>query len=253
MPLLLRQLRELGGECIELNSQAGLHEGLVVATQTIGVVRSWLSEAGVTVRSIGGYSDFAQRDDAALSEQLARLRNACELASELEVSIVRAFVGEPKAGLDLAEARARAADAFGKAATFAAELGVTLAIENHGQLMNDGPALASLVEEIGSPHVRLTLDSGNFCWAGHDLDQARVDYEAVLPYAVSVHIKDGVWTSEGFAFVPAGQGSLPIARLIDDLLSRAYEGPIYSEYEGTGDFRDGTRESIRFLRSALNR
>ncbi|MBA2298383.1 MAG: sugar phosphate isomerase/epimerase [Actinobacteria bacterium] len=251
LPRLLEQLRELGGECVELNSQPGLHDGLVVDARTIASVRAWVADSGIAVRSVGGYSDFAQIDGDALAAELTRLRRACELASELEVGIVRAFVGEPKASLELAEARSRAVDAFGQAAGFAADLGVTLAIENHGRLVNDGRALASLVEEIDSPQVKLTLDSGNFCWAGHDLDQVRDDYEAVLPHAVCVHIKDGVWTNEGFKFVPAGRGSLPIAQLIDDLRDRSYEGPIYSEYEGSGDFLGGTRESVSFLHSVL--
>ncbi len=253
LPRLLEELRELGGECVELNSRPGLHDGLVLEGRTISSVQAWANDSGIAIGSVGGYSDFAQVDDDALARELTRLRGACELASELEVGIVRAFVGEPKTGLDLAEARSRAVDAFGLAAVFAAELGVTLAIENHGRLLNDGRALASLVEEIDSPHVKLTLDSGNFSWAGRDLDQARDDFEAVLPHAVSVHIKDGVWTDEGFEFVPAGCGSLPIALLLDDLSTRSWVGPIYSEYEGAGDFLGGTRESVGFLRSALNR
>lgn len=250
-PLILERLQELGGECVELNSQPGLHDGLLSDGRAIASVREWSDAAGIAIRSVGGYSDFAQVDDDALAAQLARLRGACELASELEVGIVRAFVGEPKPGLELAEARRRAIDAFGRVAVFAAQLGVTLAIENHGNLMNDGRALAALVEEVDSPHVKLTLDSGNFAWAGHDLAQTCADYEAVLPHTVCVHIKDGVWTAEGFEFVPAGQGSLPIEQLIEDLRRCSYEGPIYSEYEGAGDFLEGTRASVGYLRSAL--
>ena len=73
----------------------------------------------------------------------------------------------------------------------------------------------------------------------------------LLPHAVSVHIENGVWTDEGFEFVPAGCGSFAIARLLDDLSTRSWV--IYSEYEGAGDFLGGTRESVGFLRSALNR
>ncbi len=253
LPQLLEQLRALGGECVELNGRPGQHDGLVIDAGAIASVRKWADDAGIAIGSVGGYCDFAQADDEALAIELRRLREACELASALEVGIVRAFVGEPKVGLELAEARLRAVDAFARAAVFAEELCVTLAIENHGNLMNDGRALAALVEEVDSPHVKLTLDSGNFAWAGHDLAQTCADYEAVLPHTVCVHIKDGVWTDGGFEFVPVGRGSLPIARLIDDLRSRSYRGPIYSEYEGSGDFLAGTRESVSFLRSVLNR
>ncbi len=253
LPRLLEELRGLGGECVELNGRPGQHDGLVIDAGAIASVRTWADDAGIAIRSVGGYSDFAQADEDVLAAELERLRGACELASALEVGIVRAFVGEPKVGLELAEARLQTIDAFGRAAVFAEELGVTLAIENHGNLMNDGRALVALVEEVDSPHVKLTLDSGNFAWAGHDLAQTCADYEAVLPHTVCVHIKDGVWTDEGFEFVPVGRGSLPIARLIDDLRTRSYRGPIYSEYEGSGDFLAGTRESVSFLRSVLNR
>ncbi|HXH87378.1 MAG TPA: sugar phosphate isomerase/epimerase family protein [Gaiellaceae bacterium] len=253
MPQLLEQLRALGGECVELNGRPGQHDGLVIDAGAFASVRTWADDAGIAIRSVGGYCDFAQTDDGALAIELRRLREACELASALEVGIVRAFVGEPKVGLGRADARLRAVDAFGRAAIFAEELGVTLAIENHGNLMNDGRALAALVEEVDSPHVKLTLDSGNFSWAGHDLAQTRADYEAVVPHTVCVHIKDGVWGPERFEFVPAGEGSLPVERLIDDLRRRSYDGPIYSEYEGAGDFLEGTRASIGFLRSILER
>jgi len=41
--------------------------------------------------------------------------------------------------------------------------------------------------------------------------------------------------------------------LIEDVRRRSYDGPIYSEYEGAGDFLEGTRASIGFLRSILER
>jgi len=68
----------------------------------------------------------------------------------------------------------------------------------------------------------------------------------LLPHAVSVHIENGVWTDEGFEFVPADCGSFAIARLLDDLSTRSWVGPIYSGYEGTSDFLGGTRESAGF-------
>jgi len=66
-----------------------------------------------------------------------------------------------------------------------------------------------------------------------------------------VHIKDGTWTDKGFAFVPAGEGQLPLAWLARRLAAQRYQGPIYSEYEGAGDFRESTRSSIAYLKEIV--
>ena len=64
--------------------------------------------------------------------------------------------------------------------------------------------LADLVRELDSPRVRLTIDTGNFAWAGHSPAQVEQDFAAMLPHTVNVHVKDGVWKDGGFTFVPAG-------------------------------------------------
>jgi len=254
LPEVFEQLRGMGGQCIELNSRVGLHDGLVLDSQTIPRVRSWARESGITIRSIGGYNDFVQREEGALRRERKRLLDACHIASEMGVGIVRAFTGEPKTGVAFEDVRTHIVDSFRQVAQQAEALGVTLAIENHGHAMNDGPQLARLVKDIGVPGVGLTLDTGNFCWAGHDVAQARLDFQAVLPYTLNVHVKDGLWrdgTLAGpeFEFVPAGEGELDLAWVLNQLVAQGYEGPVYSEYEGRGDFLAGTRLSIVYLRS----
>jgi len=128
---------------------------------------------------------------------------------------------------------------------------VTLGIENHGRLINDGPALVRLVDEIGADNLGFTIDTGNFAWAGHNPAQVRADFEAVAPRAVNVHIKDGVWTDGDFTFVTAGEGDLPLAWLIETLVTGGYNKTICSEYEGTGDFTECTAKSIAYLKATL--
>jgi sugar phosphate isomerase/epimerase len=83
----------------------------------------------------------------------------------------------------------------------------------------------------------------------------QADFEAVLPHIVSVHVKDGVWRAAAgeapwaFEFVPAGGGQLPLAAWLTTLAGRNYQGAVCSEYEGGGDFREGTRSSIAFLKT----
>jgi sugar phosphate isomerase/epimerase len=67
---------------------------------------------------------------------------------------------------------------------------------------------------------------------------------------VNVQVKDGAWRDGTFEFVALGDGDLLIARLVDRLTAQGYSGPISSEYEGAGDFREETRRSIAWLRAA---
>jgi sugar phosphate isomerase/epimerase len=249
----------MGGECIEINGNTERHHGIALNRDTIPQVLTWAGAAGLAIRSLSGYCDFAQTDSGALQAEIEQLMTTCRVAAEMGVPVVRAFTGDVKPGIDLATVRPNIIAGFRQACEQAQTLGVTLGIENHGRLINDGPALVALVQEVAavrgagadSHPLGFTLDTGNFAWAGHDAAQVEADFAAVLPYVVSLHIKDGVWTGDGFAFVPAGEGDLPLEALLRDLADSGYTGPVYSEYEGTGDFHEGTRKSVAYLKQIL--
>lgn len=246
---IFEQLSELGGECVEINGRPGRHAGLRLNRETSPQVVQWAKAAGLEITGISGYCDFAQIERQAIEAEIERLLASCRVASDMGVKIVRAFVGEPKAGYDFETFRPHIVGAFQQAAQEADRLGVTLGIENHGRLVNQGPALARLVADIAAPNLGVTIDTGNFCWAGHTLAQAEEDFKAVLPYVVNVHIKDGVWQAGEFKLVPAGQGELNIAALLAQLAEQGYQGAIQSEYEGPDDFLESTRHSIAYLKA----
>lgn len=252
LPAIFEQLAEMGGECIEINGNTQRHHGVTLDSATIPQVQQWAADAGLTIGSISGYCDFAQADAAALDAEIERLLVSCRVAAEMEVPVVRAFVGDVKPGVTLPAVRDNIVAAFRQACAQAAALGVTLGIENHGRLINDGPALAAMVKDVGAPNLGFTIDTGNFAWAGHDAAQVRADFAAVLPYIVNVHIKDGVWTEGGFPFVPAGEGELPLIWLLEQLAERGYQGMVSSEFEGAGDFVEGTRRSIAYLKRIVS-
>ena len=252
LPAALEQLVAIGGECVEINGNAERHHGIDLHDpEAPQQVLTWADETGLAVRSLSGYCDFAQTETGPLSDEVARLLGYCRVASRMQVPVVRAFVGDVRPGIALADVRANMVAAFKEATQEAAALDITLGIENHGHLINDGPALAELVDEVGADNLGFTLDTGNFAWAGHNLAQVRTDFEAVLPRVVNVHIKDGRWVDGGFVFVPAGEGELPLQELLEGLAARDYEGPVYSEYEGGGDVVEGTRRSIAFLKQEI--
>ena len=252
LPRVFEQIAAMGGECVEINGNTERHHGIVLDRATIPQVQRWAADAGLTIGSLSGYCDFALLDADALDAEIERLLVTCRTAVELGVPVVRAFSGDVKPGVTLEAVRPHIIAAFRKAAHAAESLGVTLGIENHGRLINDGPALAALVEEVGAPNLGFTIDTGNFAWAGHDAAQVRADFAAVLPRIVNVHIKDGVWTDKGFTFVPAGEGELPLAWLLQQLAGRDYSGMVCSEFEGASDFIEGTRRSVAYLKRVVS-
>lgn len=247
LPRIFTELAELGGRCVELNNRPGQHDDLAITGPAVGRVRRWAAEAGIAITSIAGYNDFAAPSGAALAAEVDRLLASCRLAAELGVAVVRSFVGEPRPGRTVTGMWPSIVGAFQDAAGRAGALGVTLAIENHGRLLNDGPALARLVGDIGASNVGCTLDTGNFSWAGHDLQDTWRDFDAVLPLAVNVHVKDVRWVAGAPTFVPAGTGEIGVATVLERLRAVGYTGAILSEYEGAPPFADGTAASIRFL------
>ncbi|HIC87906.1 MAG TPA: sugar phosphate isomerase/epimerase [Anaerolineae bacterium] len=249
LPQTLELAAGVGAECLELNTRPGVHQNLSFAPNNLNQIQTWVAGAGMMITSLGGYNDFAQVEREALEAQIEKLVDTCRLAADLGVPIVRAFAGDPKPGYTLADFWSGMVYAFQQVVHQIEPLGVTAAIENHGRLLNDGESLGRLVEEVGSAHVRLTLDTGNFCWAGHNTNVAQAYFDQLLPYVVSVHVKDGVWCGDTFHFVPAGQGELDLAQLMQALAVRGYNGPICSEFEGEGDFLRGTQASVAYLRS----
>jgi sugar phosphate isomerase/epimerase len=106
-------------------------------------------------------------------------------------------------------------------AKHAERLGMIIALENPGNgednlfnLANDG---LDLIKRIGSPHVRLNYDAGNT--VSHrpgEVDPAQ-DALIAMPACAHVHIKDVQTRSEGYFFVPLGEGEVGCTTILHAL------------------------------------
>ena len=248
---VFKQLAEMGGECIEINSRTQRHHQIGLTPDTVADIQDWAKEYDLTIGSLSGYSDFTYSDPQRHQAEIDNLVDVCRLANALEIPVVRAFTGDTRDGITAESVRSQVITSLKSVADYARSFGIIVALENHGRLFNDGPLLAGLLDEVNSDHIKITLDTGNFSWAGHNLDQTWADFRALLPHTANVHIKDGIWHGENFEFVAAGAGSLQIAKLTDELKASGYQGNIYSEYEGKGDFIANTRLSIAFLKETI--
>ena len=66
----------------------------------------------------------------------------------------------------------------------------------YGTVTNEPSFLERLFDGVGSEHLGLTLDTGNFYWFGHPLDDVYRLYEKFAPRAFHTHIKSIAYPEE---------------------------------------------------------
>jgi len=245
---VLAAARLAGCETMELNGRETVHQNLWAPPIDYLSVQRQIAASGIVVASLGGYCDFAQATDEALEEEVRGFLGYCDLARQMQIPIVRAFPGDERAGCTREALYPRIVAGFRAVAEGIEGWGVRVGIENHGRLLNDGDLLAGLIHDVGSPLVGITLDTGNFCWAGHSIDAAQRFFERLAPVTVSVHVKDGRFERGVWTLTPAGRGDIDLPDLLATLRAAGYDGPVQSEYEGEAPFLPATTESVAYLR-----
>jgi sugar phosphate isomerase/epimerase len=106
----------------------------------------------------------------------------------------------------------------------AERLGLIIALENPGtgednlfNLASDG---LELVNRIGSPYARLNYDAGNTVSHRPGQVNPALDALVAMPACAHVHLKDVQTRSDGYFFVPLGEGEVDCAAILQDLRKR---------------------------------
>jgi hypothetical protein len=169
----------------------------------------YLAEAdGVAVGlSWGARADLAYGDPAdALQGLVPWLRPAAELG----LPVLRVVVGGPARR---GEPSAALADALREACAAARDHGLTLALENHGDLT--AAQIERLLEQVGGD-LRVCFDTANALRIGDDVAAAA---RRLAPAIEILHLKDcaGSWDDPvaGPVSVPLGEGVIPVDDVLD--------------------------------------
>ena len=136
--------------------------------------------------------------------------------------------------------------ALREACRVAEDLGVTLAVENHGDF--DADALLRLIARIGSPNLRVTLDTGNLLTVGDDPVEGS---RKLAPFVAATHIKDLVRDagspagSPNYWCTPIGKGVVDIPPIVEHLRAAGYDGLLCIEIESRSpDWLETPEEEI---------
>ncbi|MCZ8523191.1 MULTISPECIES: sugar phosphate isomerase/epimerase family protein [Paenibacillus] len=227
-------------------------------------VRGALTEHRMQVAAVGASNNFSHPDPQRRREEVAEILSAVNLAEAFGARIVRVFAGDrPPDGYAFDEVKSWIVEGLREAAAAAAEKGIVLCLENHGIFAGKAAQVQAILDEVGSPYLRSTFDTGNFLLVGEDPSAA---LEALSPQVEHVHFKDFVpvdgsyegraytgLTGERFAGRIAGEGTIDLQGLIGRLHQDGYNGWLTVEYEGDDEQKHGAAGSIsnlaRILRS----
>lgn len=211
-------------------------------------VRLALADAGMRVPSIAvDGPNISQPDAAARTTHIETVKQWFHVARAIGADAIRVNSGGAIDASD--DDLARIVDAYRELAIAAEGTGVTLLIENHGGASANPANLRRFLEEVNSPWFRSCPDTGNFpdgSW--------REGVEAMLPYAVSTHIKVYAYGDDGVQpyFGHDGIDRTSNLREILTMLRNAdYRGPLCIEAGVEADQTEAARGAIAYVKRLL--
>jgi len=195
---------------------------------------------GLDVSGTSVGNDFCVVAGPERDKQMELVRTWVDHAAELDAPVIRIFAGRIPKGDSEEAAVARAIEGIKASLPYAAEKGVSLALENHGGITATPEQFLKLVRAIDAPNFGVNLDTGNFHTPDPYADIARI-----APYAINVQVKTEI-SREGKAKEEAD-----LARLVNILRETRYSGYVVLEYEAADDPMSAVPRHIKTLRGLI--
>ncbi len=194
-------------------------------------IRAALEDHGLSCAAIASPVFKCELDDqAAQRDHLDYLRSCIRIAKQLGTDIIRVFTFWKRGPAEPVWERVKRQ--FRPAIPIAEQEGVVLGIENeHSTYVATAAEAKQLIDEMGSPSVRVVWDPCNEVHAEEGITPYPDAYELVRPATVHVHVKDAVKDAETGKprLTPVGEGMIDWKGQLLDLLRAGYDGYISLE------------------------
>ncbi len=169
-----------------------------------------------------------------LEQEIESAMEWIDHAAAMGAPHIRFFAGTGKQLDEHPERMAEAVDAMKRCADRAAEHGIFLGIENHGNLRSE--QLLDIIHAVDHPWVGINLDTGNF-----RSEDPYADLVACAPYAVNVQVKVKMKRPDRSEY------EADFDRIADILRDADYQGFVILEYEEGRPYEEipAVAESLR--------
>jgi sugar phosphate isomerase/epimerase len=262
-PTIAEGLGDLGLRAVELQAERDCRalsldspgRATVDLSGDAGVeaLREQAAANGVTISAFMLGTDFNSAD---IGRELDWVTRMVRVAAALGVPALRIdAIMHGERELPLAERQAIFARGVREVLSRTDGLPVDLGIENHGIQGNDPAFLEGLLAQVGSPRLGMTLDTGNFYWAGHPREEVYGIIGRLAPHAKHTHVKnigypvdkrdvrrEAGWEYGRYA-CPIPEGDIDHKRVVSLLRAAGYDRDLCIEDESLGRFDEPTRRA----------
>ena len=198
----------------------GHHLSISMDDAAIDAVRRKLDRHGLSVSGLNGNIGLMTEQRA------ADTKNALSLAKTLGAGIVTNTIAGPgshEEDLDLFMAQ------IGGIAEHAEQVGVTLAIEVHGDQTGNGQLISKVIQRVDHPRVKINYDTANCVFYGDAWPYE--DLQVAVPDLAQIHLKDKIGGKGVWNFPAPGSGEVDFKRVLDILDEGGFRGPMSVEIE----------------------
>jgi len=247
----LRWAAGAGFECVELRCTDLEPEGVEDTVANTKAIKALLDELDIVASGVSLGNDFVLLDDAAIAAQVERTRRLAELTLMLDCDTFRTEGGARKEAVPEEREAEAIIKSVGAHLDLCEELGIYLAIDNHGVVSNNFELQLEVFETIDSDYVGANLDTMNYRWYGYSVEELPGIYEAIAPWTLHTHMKDGHNSRPDYKGAALGDGEIPLGLAVKALRDSGYDGAFCAEYEGSEDGDTGYRKCLAWLRENI--
>lgn len=244
--------RDLGINAVELVDYLW-----VSAEQPLSLLR----DAGIRVCAYDIATDFVHLDPASRQQQVKLAYAAVEEAGRIGASIVRLLPGHLKERINKDDALQMVIESVSSVARYAHNVGVTVVLEPHEDVVNSAETLRYVAEQVNSAAFGVNADLSTFLLMGRDPVH---ECAAIADLCRLAHLNDMRRVSkeypayqyrsvrgETYAGTAVGDGEIDLRGCIHALVSGGFGGPFSLECLCMEQAIQGVRKSLENIRKIL--
>ncbi|HLX44275.1 MAG TPA: sugar phosphate isomerase/epimerase family protein [Bryobacteraceae bacterium] len=192
---------------------------------------------GVQIYNAGVRVRLAQPTAELQKAEFENIKKWVDVTEKIGASHMRVFGGAIPEGATEQQAIGWAVEVMKRGAEYAGTRGVTIGVEDDGGLTTAAAPTIEIAKRTDSPWAGINADSGNL------RDHGYAQFETMLPYATSVHLKPIISGADG------KKEKADWSRLLALLGKSGYKGYVGLEYEGNSadDEVPGYAQELRRL------